>query len=43
MIFSEVSEVEFAAIVDKSDGIDRAKSNLIPTCYLKGNKNSNSI
>lgn len=27
MIFSLVSEVEFAAIVDKSDGIDRAKSN----------------
>lgn len=26
MIFSLVSEVEFAAIVDKSDGIDRAKS-----------------
>ena len=30
MIFSLVSEVEFAAIVDKSDGIDRAKSNPIP-------------
>jgi hypothetical protein len=28
MIFSLVSEVEFAAIVDKSDGIDRAKSTL---------------
>jgi len=27
MIFSLVSEVEFAAIVDKSDRIDRAKSN----------------
>ena len=26
MIFSLVSEVEFAAIVDKSDRIDRAKS-----------------
>lgn len=27
MIFSLVEEVEFAAIVDKSDGIDRAESN----------------
>jgi len=43
MIFSSVSEVEFAAIVDKSDGIDRAKSNPIPTRCLKGKKNCSSI
>lgn len=29
MIFSLVSEVEFAALVDKSDRIDRAKFNSI--------------
>jgi hypothetical protein len=38
-IFSLVSEVEFAAIVDKRDGIDRAKSNPIPLLGLKGKKN----
>lgn len=35
MIFSLVEEVEFAAIVDKSYGIDRAESNPLARFEMK--------